>query len=201
MSSNESEFGAGNSTFIALGRATVARATRFQLEDAGLARAAAITFRKRPTSRATSFWIARAVFSAARGNPFARGGGALAADGKIDVEELARELPELAISGDFALGFAAGGLAGKAFGDGLAAALVGEVPMGPVAGLGLTAPPPARWRARIPCPSPELSDTDKGVRDGLLAALAGARNPGSVFLLGSLTPTRSRFAQAANFIQ
>ena len=65
----------------------------------------------------------------------ARGGGALAADGEIDVEELAGELLELAVGGDFALGLAPGGLVGEALGDGFAVALVGEAPMGAVAGL------------------------------------------------------------------
>ena len=83
--------------------------------------------RPRPGSRGPFFFD--------RPGALRHGGRPEPADGEIDVEELAGQLLELAVGGDLALGLAAGGLVGQAFGDGLALALVGEAPVRAVARL------------------------------------------------------------------
>ena len=60
---------------------------------------------------------------------------ALPADGEIDVEQLAGQLLEFAVGGDLTRGLAARGFVGQALGDGLAVTLIGEAPVGAVAGL------------------------------------------------------------------
>lgn len=114
--------------------ARVAASSASRSKTPALRRAETITFRKRATSQAISFWTARTVFfdQLVSVRQHRR---TLPADGQIDVQQLAGQLLEFTVGGDLTRGLAARGLVRQALGDGLAAALVGEAPVGAVAGL------------------------------------------------------------------
>src|SRR5437016_8974066 len=91
------------------------------------------TCRIRSTSRATSFWIASAVFLLGRGQGLLHG--PQLADLFIDIEQLIAQFPEAPAFSDFALCFGQTGGRGKCFGDRFALQLACQSIGGAMAGI------------------------------------------------------------------
>ena len=145
-------------------------------------------------SRATSCWIASAVFFL---------GGLrfdlqrpLFADAGIELHELAAQLLELAELSHFALGFAQRGRSRQRLGDGLAAGLIGEAGIGTVRGLTgavaaavRLAAPPRGVGNRTAAQIAQLADLADDVGALLLQLLEGIRH-GSSLLSPSVMHTQ-----------